>query len=422
MTETSILFFYLNRSTFNCVMADRSLVSSKSAAASSLPSVDNLIPSMLSRFDHSSDAWQNRLSVLKKPRVLISLFLASSAFYCFVIGRDRYTSVSEFVIQQAAPLNTSSASVLAGAAAAPQVLTSLVDGQYLQVYLASSEVKNRLFPDPASLEKEYKQSLPDLFSGLSSGSSLPQQLSFYRKQLQVSPQPLSGSVIVRTVGYAPDQAFRFNQSLLVQSRRFVNEVNQSISADQNLFAKKEVELAENNLQEASRTLEVFQEKFGQLNVASEQAATSSFISGLESRLVDLKVEEATLRRQYRDPDAPEVTFIADQVSELEIQIRKERQKSVSENGRDLNSLAIQETSLRSNVEFATESLQSARLAADNSRRESKRQLKFVVMLSQPQRPVSPDQNWRWQAFLGSIGIIVVAWGVGGFILAAMKKA
>jgi capsular polysaccharide transport system permease protein len=311
---------------------------------------------------------------------------------------------------------------LAGAAAAPQVLTSLVDGQYLQVYLASSEVKNRLFPDPASLEKEYKQSLPDLFSGLSSGSSLPQQLSFYRKQLQVSPQPLSGSVIVRTVGYAPDQAFRFNQSLLVQSRRFVNEVNQSISADQNLFAKKEVELAENNLQEASRTLEVFQEKFGQLNVASEQAATSSFISGLESRLVDLKVEEATLRRQYRDPDAPEVTFIADQVSELEIQIRKERQKSVSENGRDLNSLAIQETSLRSNVEFATESLQSARLAADNSRRESKRQLKFVVMLSQPQRPVSPDQNWRWQAFLGSIGIIVVAWGVGGFILAAMKKA
>jgi capsular polysaccharide transport system permease protein len=44
------------------------------------------------------------------------------------------------------------------------------------------------------------------------------------------------------------------------------------------------------------------------------------------------------------------------------------------------------------------------------------------MLSQPQPPVAPDSNWRWQAFLGSIGIIVVAWGVGGFILAAMKKA
>ena len=403
-------------------MANCSLASSKGTAAPSLGSVDKFFSSTLSRFDNSSSAWQDRFEILKKPRVLISLFLATSAFYCFVIGRDRYTSVSEFVIQQAASLETSSASVLAGAAAAPQVLTSLVDGQYLQVYLASAEVKNRLFPNLVSLEKNYKQSFPDVFSGLSSGSSSPQQLSFYRKQLQISPQPLSGSVIIRTVGYGPEQAFNLNQSLILQSRRFVNEVNQSISADQNIFAQKEVKLAEKNLKEASRRLEIFQDRFGQLNIASEQAATTSFISELESRLVDLKVEEATLRRQYRDPNAPEVSFVADQVRELEKQITKERQKSVSENGSDLNSLAIQESSLLSNVEFATESLQSARLAADNSRRESQRQLKFVVMLSQPQRPVAPDQNWRWQSFLGSIGIIVVAWGVGGFILAAMKEA
>ena len=403
-------------------MANRSLTTLKSTAASSLGSVDKFIRLKLSTFDNSSNAWQGRFEILKKPRVLISLFLATSAFYCFVIGRDRYTSVSEFVIQQAAPLETSSASVLAGAAAAPQVLTSLVDGQYLQVYLASAEVKNRLFPNLVSLEKGYKQSFPDVFSGLSSGSSSPQQLSFYRKQIQISPQPLSGSVIIRTVGYGPEQAFSLNQSLILQSRRFVNEVNQSISADQNIFAQKEVKLAEKNLKEASRRLEIFQDRFGQLNVASEQAATTSFISELESRLVDLKVEEATLRRQYRDPNAPEVSFVADQARELEKQITKERQKSVSENGGDLNSLAIQESSLLSNVEFATESLKSARLAADNSRRESQRQLKFIVMLSQPQRPVAPDQNWRWQSFLGSIGIIVVAWGVGGFILAAMKEA
>ena len=403
-------------------MANRSLTHLKSTAASSLGSVDKFIRLKLSTFDNSSNAWQGRFEILKKPRVLISLFLATSAFYCFVIGRDRYTSVSEFVIQQAAPLETSSASVLAGAAAAPQVLTSLVDGQYLQVYLASAEVKSRLFPNLVSLEKGYKQSFPDVFSGLSSGSSSPQQLSFYRKQIQISPQPLSGSVIIRTVGYGPEQAFSLNQSLILQSRRFVNEVNQSISADQNIFAQKEVKLAEKNLKEASRRLEIFQDRFGQLNVASEQAATTSFISELESRLVDLKVEEATLRRQYRDPNAPEVSFVADQARELEKQITKERQKSVSENGGDLNSLAIQESSLLSNVEFATESLKSARLAADNSRRESQRQLKFIVMLSQPQRPVAPDQNWRWQSFLGSIGIIVVAWGVGGFILAAMKEA
>lgn len=228
-------------------------------------------------------------------------------------------------------------------------------------------------------------------------------------------------MIVKTSGFTPTQALELNQSLLLQSRRFVNEVNQSISSDQNLFAQKEVKLAEDKLRAATKKLESFQDQYGQLNPETEQEATSSFISQLESRLVDLKVEEATLRRQYRDPDAPEVAFIADQVSELERQISEERQKAVSETGRDLNRLASEATSLRSDVEFASNSLLAARLAADNSRRESQRQLKFVVMLNQPQLPVAPDQNWRWQAFLGSVGIIVVAWGVGGFVAAAMKR-
>ena len=366
--------------------------------------------------------WRERLASFAKPRILISAFLATSALYCFVIGRDRYTSVSEFVIQQAAPLDGSSASVLAGAASSPQVLTSLVDGQYLQVYLESSDIKNRLFPDGKKLEQAYRPRLPDLWTGLYANSSAPAQLDFYRKQLSVAPQPMSGSVILTTSGFTPKQAFDLNAALLKQSRRFVNEVNQSINADQNKFAKKEVQLAELSLKAASRKLELFRKKHGNLSVESEQAATSSFISGLESQLVELKVEEAALRRQYRDPNAPEVSFVADQVKELQVQIRQERDKSVSNDGRDLNTLVLEEAGLISDVEFATETLQSARLAFDNSRRESQRQLKFVVVLSQPGLPVAPDQNWRWQAFLASVGIIVVSWGVGGFILNAMRKS
>lgn len=372
--------------------------------------------------DQFVSLWRERLARVAKPRVLISAFLATSAFYCFVIGRDRYTSVSEFVIQQAAPLDGSSASVLAGAASSPQVLTSLVDGQYLQVYLESSDIKTRLFPDTKKFQQAYHPKFPDLWTGLYANSSAPAQLDFYRKQLSVAPQPMSGSVILTTSGFTPKQAFDLNAALLKQSRRFVNEVNQSINADQNKFARKEVQLAELNLKAASKKLEIFRKINGNLSVESEQAATSSFISGLESQLVELKVEEAALRRQYRDPNAPEVSFVADQVKELELQIRQERERSVSKDGRDLNTLALEEAGLISDVEFATKTLQSARLASDNSRRESQRQLKFVVVLSQPQLPATPDQNWRWQAFLASVGIIVVGWGVGGFILNAMRKS
>ncbi|BEV36632.1 sugar ABC transporter [Synechococcus sp. M16CYN] len=369
-----------------------------------------------------SNIWTKKLLLLKKPRVLILLFLASSAFYCFIIGRDRYSSISEFVIQQAIPLNSSSASISAEAAATPQVLTSLIDGQYLQVYLASADVKKRLFPNPKILEHNYKPSLPDFFSGLSQDSNQVEQLNFYRRQLTVTPQPLSGSVILTTYGFTPKHALNLNNSLLLESRRFINEVNQSISADQTIFAEKEVRLARKNLKIANEEFENFQDKYGQLSIIAEQKATNSLIAGLEERLVALKVEEAALRRQYRDPSAPEILFIADQASELAKQIKSERNKSVSSNGKDLNNLALKEASLLSNVAFATKAFEAARLAADNSRRESQRQLKFVIVLSQPQLATSPDQNWRWQAFLGSIGIVVVAWGVGGFILTTINKA
>ena len=377
---------------------------------------------MSSASDQSLPVWRERLERLARPRVLISAFLAVSALYCFVIGRDRYTATSEFVIQQALPLDGSSASVLSGASSAPSVLISLLDGQYLQVYLESADVKKRLFPDAKKFEQDYGPKFPDVRAGLPANSAAPAQLNFYRKQLFVAPQPLTGTVILSTSGFTADQAYRLNRDLLREARRFVNDVNQSINADQNKFAKKEVKIAENNLSKATRSLEVFQEKHGNLSVGEEQSAASSFIAGLESQLVELKVEEAALRRTYRDPNAPEVSFVADQVDELQLQIRQERERAISENGRDLNTLALEEERLVSDVEFAREALQAARLAVDNSRRESLRQFKFVVVLSQPQMPVSPDSNWRWQAFLASIGIVIVGWGVGGFVLNAMRKS
>ena len=107
-----------------------------------------------------------------------------------------------------------------------------------------------MFPDGKKLEQDYRIKLPDLRTGLPANSTAPAQLNFYRKQLTVAPQPLSGSVILTTSGFSPQQALNLNNELLKQSRRFVNEVNQSINADQNQFARKEVELAETNLKGA----------------------------------------------------------------------------------------------------------------------------------------------------------------------------
>ena len=371
------------------------------------------------------DTWRQRaLRVLKgifTPRTAVLGFIGLSAIYSFNIGRTRYTSVSEFVVQQPTPMNNTANTILGAGTAVPQAINSLLDGQYLKVYLASPDIKKKIYPEMRQLEMLYAPERPDVWAGLPANSDFNQQVDFFRRQLSVQPQPLSGSIVLRTHGFQPEQALALNESLLRQSQKFVNEVNQSISADQQEFAQKELQISQEELKKAKQKLQDFQDQYGQLSPEVEQQTTSSFIAQLESNLVDLKVELATLKRRYIDPSSPEVAYVADQVQELERQIREERQKAVGANGRDLNKLTSQAESLKADVEFATTALEAARLAVDNSRRESQRQAKFIVMLSKPQLPTSEDMNWRWQFFLASIGIVVVGWAVGGFVVAAVRK-
>ena len=357
---------------------------------------------------------------LSSGRFWAAAFVAASALYCFGIGRDRYTASSEFVIKQPMPPATAGTVVL-GTLQSSSVLSSLEDGRYLKVYLESNDVRKSVFPDESEYLARYAVQWPDVWSGLGSKADAQQQHAFFQNQLEVIPQELSGGIVLTTSGFTADAAYSLNSELLQQAKRFVNEVNQSISADQRAFAEEQVTFAQNRLTKASNALEAFQDQYGQLNPLTEQSAAATFITALESRLVDLKVQEASLRRQYRDPNAPEVAYIADQVDELERQIKEEREKAVGADGRDLNKLVSQSSRLENDVVFARESLASAMRAADNSRMESQRQLKFIVMLSQPQMPEGPDHSWRWKAFISCLGVLLVVWGVGGFLLTAFRR-
>jgi capsular polysaccharide transport system permease protein len=158
-----------------------------------------------------------------------------------------------------------------------------------------------------------------------------------------------------------------------------------------------------------------------LDPVQESLQTSSFITGLEAKLVDLKVEEASLRRQYRDPKAPEVLVVSDQVGELKRQIAQERIKAVNPDGSNLSGLTNEIVKLQDEVNFEKEALKASLIAMDKSRRESQRQLKFVVLLSDPQAAVIQDWQWRWKLFLGVIGVTVVIGGMRSFLLGISSR-
>jgi len=358
-------------------------------------------------------------------RLPLPLFLAGfvalgSAIYFFNIGRNRYQVNSSFIVRLPETPPSTGSSLLGNIPIGPTMLGSLEDGRFLAVYLTSPEVMKRVFltlePD-----KAWAKSRRDPFAGLKSGTNFDQQLEFFRRQVFIVPQDLTGVINLSTVGLAPEPAYRLNQKLLLEAETFLNRINSEISSTQQKFAEQEVQRARQRLDQASQAFNAFKNRVGELNLDQTAAGSSSYITALESKLVDLKVQESSLKRQFKDHSTPEVAYVTDQVRELERQIDEERVDLVDPEGRDLNRLVAEGSRLETEVALATEAMKSAITAADNSRQRSQQQVKFLVRLAEPQIPQLQYFDWRWKGFLATLGIIVVVWGIGSFALGVVDR-
>lgn len=354
------------------------------------------------------------------PVVLAAVVVVAAGVYFFSIGRNRYHVESSFIVRLPQPPSGATGTMLGTTLAGPTMLGSLEDGRFLAVYLTSPEVMKRVFLE-LKPEETWARKPGDPFSGLAANSSLDQQLAFFRRQVMVIPQDLTGVINLSTYGLQPDASFRLNQLLLQEAEDFLNRSNQTISLNQQEFFEQEVERARQRLDKANDALNSFKNQYGEVNISQTAAASSSFISELESKLVDLKVQEASLKRQFRDPTTPEVAFITDQVRELERQIREERELLVNPDGRDLNRLLAEASKLETEVLLATEALKGAVNSAESSRQSVQQQLKFLVRLSDPLLPTEQWYDWRWKGFLGVLGGLIVLWGITSFSLGIINR-
>jgi capsular polysaccharide transport system permease protein len=349
------------------------------------------------------------------PLILGGMVVIASAFYFFGIGRNRYQVQSSFIVRlPEAPASTGS-SLLGATLAGPTMLGSLEDGRFLAVYLTSPEVMRRVFLR-LKPEQNWARDGRDPFAGLAADANVNKKIDFFRRQVYVVPQDLTGVINLSTIGLAPDPSFQLNRLLLEEAELFLNKINQNISATQQAFAEQEVQRARRRLDSASLALNRFKNQYGELDPAQAASGTNAYITGLESKLVDLKVQEASLKRQFKDPGTPEVAYVTDQVRELERQIGEERDRLVNPDGRDLNRLVADGSKLETEVLLATEALKSAITAADNSRQRTQQQVKFLVRLADPVLPEMQYMDWRWKGFLASLGGLVVLWGIGSFVL------
>jgi capsular polysaccharide transport system permease protein len=364
---------------------------------------------------------------IKPPEAQISPFLRISVtqllivpiilsgIYFYMIARDRYVTRSDFVIRKAEDSTGNDAGAgLAGLLARGNQL-SLEDARFLKTYLQSPQVLADL-SRTYDLDKAYAQRGNDPFAGIKPNLSSEKRLKFFKKQVAVTLDELSGAIVLRTVGLDPKASLDLNRFMLAKSEQFVNRLNQDISQKQGDFAERELIRARQNLDQTKNRLLMYQEANAVIDPKSEAELASQTISKLQEKLIDLRVELATLKRQFKDPAEPEVAAIEDQVRELEQQIKKERKSAVSRQGRNLTRKASDVLRLESDVSFAADSYKLALTAVEKARVESKRQQKFMALLSAPQLPEDPENDWRSKGFFAVVAACAVGLSLGKFVL------
>jgi capsular polysaccharide transport system permease protein len=355
----------------------------------------------------------SRLRHLSVTQLLL-IPIALSGIYFYAIARDRYVTRSDFVIRKAEESDTN----MAGAGLASLLgrgnQLSLEDARFLKTYLQSPQVLADL-DRTYDLDQAYAQKGLDRFAGMKPGLSKEKRLNYFKKQVAVNLDEISGAIVLRTIGLDPKASLNLNRFMLAKSEYFVNRLNQDISQKQLSFAESELGRARGNLNQAKNRLLAYQDSNTVIDPKGEAELAGQTISKLQEKLVELRVELATLKRQFKDPAEPEVAVVADQVRELEQQIQKERRSLVSSKGRNLNRKAADVLKLESEVNFATDSYKLALTSVEKARIESKRQQKFMALLSAPQLPEDPQNDWRSKGFFTVLASCAVGFSLTKFI-------
>jgi capsular polysaccharide transport system permease protein len=357
---------------------------------------------------------RSRLSGASVTQVLL-IPIAVAGLYFYGIARDRYVTRSDFVIRKAedteSPLTGNG---LANLLSRGNQL-SIEDARFLKTYLQSPQVLADLRRS-FDLDSAYARNRVDPFAGIPPGLSSEKKLRFFKKQVAVSLDEISGAIVLRTVGLTPEASYRLNKFMLAKSEEFVNRLNQDISVKQSGFAEKELERSRANLNLAKDRLIRYQQSNIVIDPKGETELAVQTIGKLQEKLIELRVQLATLKLQFKDPQEPDVASVRDQVRELEGQIEKERRSVVSSKGKNLTKKNADIIKLESDVVFAADSYKLALAAVEKTRVESKRQQKFMAVLSLPQQPEDPENDWKSKGLFTVVATCAVGFSLTKFVL------
>lgn len=346
--------------------------------------------------------------------VIVPLLLI--VFYLTMFAKDRYQSASTLLVKQVAEAQTTTSGGLG--ALLGNSSTSREDAQILKEFINSRDMVERL-DQRLNLKKIFYAQKDPIFA-LKEDASVEELVAYFKKAVKVSLDEQTMMLHVTSQGFSPELSLKLSQEILKLSNEFINQISNSIAAEQQVFAEKQYNEAKDKLDVARNAVLEYQNKNEIFDPELQANAVATLISGLQSNLAQLKTEERTLLG-YLTEEAPQVVAIKNQIESVEEQIETERGRLTSPNNAKLNQNVADFEALKAQVGFATDLYKLSLASLEKARLEASRNLKKLVVISAPRLAEDALYPRKMYISITSFILLNIVFGIGLLIHSIIRE-
>ena len=310
--------------------------------------------------------------------VLVLFASALMVIYYSLIASDRYTSETQFVVEQSGDAGIP----VTGLAAFTGVASpALKDALILKKYIESREMAFAL-DNAVSLKAHYQREDWDWISRLSQHASAEAYLKYYQKHIKVTHDDASDVLHVEVQTFDPDYSNSVADVIIQLSENFINALGNKIANEQVQHAEKDVIRTYQSLQSTQSQLIKFQDEFELFSPEQQSSSLLAAISELEGDIVKRDAELKSLLAFMRE-DAPEVQAKKIRIDALRAQLEEEKKKLTSGEQSSINKIAVNYQEIKLKAELASNFYSASLSGLEAVRADAFKKLKHLLIIERP---------------------------------------
>lgn len=348
---------------------------------------------------------------------LVPVVLGS--IYLFLLAPDQYVTEYRFSVRvpvgQNGSASNSAGSITAALGGNPTTGTDLLDNYTVADYIGSAQAARDL---DAKLNLKALFNKPsDPFSKIGEKPTSEQLAKYWSSMVYSSYDVASGLAVVRVRAYSAADSYAIATNLVTLSSDLVNSIGANSQQDSVRFAQAQLDRANARVAALRGELANLRNQTQVIDpdegvVASNNALANQILS----RRAQLTAQLETINQQLRNPKAPQVVLLNQQIAALSNQLAGLTANGGAGAGQPPRAVTVGRfEDINGQLKDALAVQASANTAMSAVQASSDAQRLYLTTYVKPSMPESPQAPNRWVTLLIVIMVAGMVWLVGRLI-------